>query len=225
MEDVEPTEYPAEVLAEDDEAAGADDVLVLLTCCPTTETATFDEFEHLSLARVVALLLKVISAHCSNSQFPRAKYNLEAKTYIVQRAPGLTQGHDLNTAICTIRGANSGGKSQVWQAKCTVARFVQWLLGERDVEDWVVRSKTEVDEDVGPWMVEVKAEGTAGHGPDCSIGLCGLIYIRTCTSQLGLIVNYVGNGMLTRVYVLRCSCCERVAPPFGILDTEMSIGK
>lgn len=61
--EVEPTADAAEVLADDDDAAGADDVLVLLTCCPTTETATFDEFEHLSLPRVVALLLKVISAH------------------------------------------------------------------------------------------------------------------------------------------------------------------
>jgi len=67
----------------------------------------------------------------------------------------------------------------VWQAKRTVASLVQRLLSEGDVEDWVVCPETEINEDVGPWMVEVKAEGTAGQGPDSSVSLFSLVHIGT----------------------------------------------
>jgi hypothetical protein len=51
-------------------AAGtADDVVVPLTSWLMKETATFEELEHLSAVRIVAVLLKVISAHCDLRQY------------------------------------------------------------------------------------------------------------------------------------------------------------
>jgi len=78
---IDPVEPPTAADLVVELAAAALAVVEPLTSWFTTETTTFEEFEHLSLARVVALLLNVISAH-----YP----HISACHLISSHEPGLT---------------------------------------------------------------------------------------------------------------------------------------
>ena len=51
-------------------------------------------------------------------------------------------------------------------------------MGERDVEDGVVGSETEVYEYVGPGVVEIQCKRTASERPEGAVCAGGLVYIR-----------------------------------------------
>ena len=111
------------------------------------ETATFEELEHLPEPRIIALLLNVMLAYCFIYQSKR-----NVTTYVVQSLPVAPNVMTWILAFCP-----SVGKLQQALPFCGKQRLPFPIslrnLEVREIEDWIVASRSEVDKDVGPWMV------------------------------------------------------------------------
>ena len=99
---------------------------------------------------------------------------------VVQGTAGTARGHDLDTGIGAIGDAAAAaalGKLEPRQAKGAVARHVEKLGRQRNVEIGHIVAQSEIDKDVGPGVVQLEGHGAAGEGPlraiSCSVGNVG----------------------------------------------------
>lgn len=95
--------------------------------------------------------------------------------YVILSIARFIKGHHLDTSVRAILWADSGWQSNFWQAKSAVSRLVEERAGEGDVKDRVVGPQAQVDEDVGPGVLEIEIQRAAGQGPGRPVGFCGLV--------------------------------------------------
>lgn len=94
--------------------------------------------------------------------------------YIVQSTSTGTDRYDLDTRILTLN--RSEWQCDCGEGICSVASDVEdRATSQRNVENWVVSSETEVHEDVGPWMMEVQAERPSSERPESTVCSGGLV--------------------------------------------------
>ena len=86
-------------------------------------------------------------------------------TYVVQGTSRLAKRDDLDGAVRSVGRAEASGQRQVWDAEGALARLVPEGRRQSIVEVCDVVAESQVDEDVGPRVVQVQDEAAAGGGP------------------------------------------------------------
>ena len=79
-------------------------------------------------------------------------------------------------------------------AERAIPGLIEWLPGERYIEDGVLGSEAQIDENVGPGVVEVEGEGAAGEGPEGAVCASGLVYV----GAWGVLGGEIGMGVRMR---------------------------
>lgn len=88
---------------------------------------------------------------------------------VVQGTATLASRHDLETgqlALCDLLG-----QRELVDTQRAGAGGVPELRGQGDIEVGRIVAKTEIDEDVAPFMMQVQLDGTAVKGPICNISV------------------------------------------------------
>lgn len=112
----------------------------------------------------------MISAHCQKKSLA---YHDEAfdyalpqdGTYVIQGRARLSGCDDLDGGIVAVTRLN--GKFQGRDAVCSFSRNVDELRGEGDIEVAGIGAQAEVDEDIGPLMMQTQRHGASLHRPFC----------------------------------------------------------
>ena len=123
----------------------ADEVLVVdpLISWFTTETTTLEELAQEAPERILALLLKVMSAHCYHQQpvvvvqnpcqqssqtgYLLIGWRCTRRTYIVESTAGLSKSHNLDTRVLAIQRTRPRRKEEMWETESAVPRLIKGL--------------------------------------------------------------------------------------------------
>ena len=123
----------------------ADEVLAIdpLTSWLTTETTTLEELAQEAPERILALLLKVMSAHCyrqkpdfivpipiqqsSETGTCCTDDNARGATYVIESTASLSKSHNLDTRVLTIQNTHPRRKKNMWETESTIPCLVEGL--------------------------------------------------------------------------------------------------
>lgn len=84
-------------------------------------------------------------------------------TYVIQSRTRITTGNNLNGGISAV--ANLHGDGERRKTESALASDVHQVRREGHVEVGDRGAKANVDEEIGPWMMEGELDSTIGDGP------------------------------------------------------------
>ena len=194
------------------------------------------ECDVIALAGIAAERLGIgpegdVGALFSECQLCPPHYADEGRTYIVQTRAGIPHGDYLDARLGSVRDVQVGRQLQLGDAECPVPCGIPELGGEGVVEVGDVGAEAEVDEDVGPSVMQVEDDAAAGEGPVCSVAAWNVTRDTSAcggtrwSASASLVEG--GGRVLTRIFPLGVVVArpEGCVTPFWILEPEMGRGE